>query len=481
MEVIMGVWLIGVVPVVGWLLWWWNDLWYGFWCGGGGKLPPGHMGVPFFGEIFTFLYYFKLLRRPDDYINSKRQKYGDGVGMYRTHLFRSPAIISCSPSANKFVFQSDDSFILEWPTVEIVGTNSLVAVQGSAHARLRSFVSRAINQPDALRHAALMVQPRVIDALQSWAHKGRIVAFTEAKKVTFQNIGKLFANFEPGPVLDTLDELFTGMVRGIRAAPINFPGTAYHHAVQCRRKVEAIFREELKRRKKNPEEANSRNDLMDGLMQLKDDEGNQLRDIEVVDNIVSIVVAGYKSTSIAIMWALYYLAKYSDVLQKLREENRPISKRKNGELITSDDIANMKYTNKVVEETIRLANIAAIVFRTATKDVEYKGYKIPKGWKVMLWVRYLHTNPENFSDPMCFNPDRWNEPLKPGVYQVFGGGSRTCAGNMLARLQLAVFLHHLAVGYKWELVNPNAQMTYLPHPKPVDGVEIVISKLEEAK
>lgn len=36
------------------------------------------------------------------------------------------------------------------------------------------------------------------------------------------------------------------------------------------------------------------------------------------------------------------------------------------------------------------------------------GYKIPKGWKVMLWIRYLHTNSENFDDPMCFNPDRWN-------------------------------------------------------------------------
>ncbi|GFZ03647.1 hypothetical protein Acr_16g0002710 [Actinidia rufa] len=202
MEVTMGVWLVGVVPVVGWLLWWWNDLWYGFWCGGGGKLPPGHMGVPFFGEIFTFLYYFKLLRRPDDYINSKRQKYGDGVGMYRTHLFRSPAIISCSPSANKFVFQSDDSFILEWPTVEIVGTNSLVAVQGSKHARLRSFVSRAINQPDALRHTALMVQPRVIDALRSWAHKGRIVAYTEAKKETCDDNGAIANPTHPQVLLN---------------------------------------------------------------------------------------------------------------------------------------------------------------------------------------------------------------------------------------------------------------------------------------
>ncbi|KAJ0047901.1 hypothetical protein Pint_15284 [Pistacia integerrima] len=42
------------------------------------------------------------------------------------------------------------------------------------------------------------------------------------------------------------------------------------------------------------------------------------------------------------------------------------------------------------------------------KEVEFEGYKIPKNWKVILWVRYLHTNPENFEDPICFNPDRWN-------------------------------------------------------------------------
>ncbi|KAL7161507.1 hypothetical protein ACSBR2_042050 [Camellia fascicularis] len=379
-------------------------------------------------------------------------RYGDGVGMYRTHLFKSPAIISCSASANRFVFQSDG---------------------------LEAFVSRAFNQPDALRRIAIMVQPRIISVLESWAHQDTIVAFTQSKKVTFQNIGKFFASFEPGPILDTLDVLFKGMVQGVRAYPLNIPGTAYHHGVQCRRKVEDIIREELEMRKKNPSDA--KNDLMDGLMQLKDDEGMKLRDIEVIDNIVSLVVAGYESTSVAIMWALYYLAKYPNVLQKLREENMPISKKMNGELITSDDISKMKYTNKVVEETIRMANIAPIVFRTATKDVEYKGYKIPKGWKVILWVRYLHTDPENFTDPMCFNPDRWNEPTKPETYQVFGGGSRTCAGNMLARIQVAIFLHHLAVGYKWELVNPNAKMIYLPHPKPVDGVEVVFSKIEEAK
>ncbi|KAK1363375.1 Ent-kaurenoic acid oxidase 1 [Heracleum sosnowskyi] len=490
-------WVLGILPLMGCYLWWSNDLW----CSlrlklingrreanaktGNSmiKLPPGHMGLPYVGELLSFLWYFKIVGRPDDYINSKRHRYGDGIGLYRTHLFGSPGVIACKPAVIKFIMQTESDFKIDWPSVELVGASSLVAVHGTSHTRLRSFVSRAINLPQSLRHIAIMVQPRIIAALQSWSNQGTIGAHLEAKKVTFENIGSFFASLEPGPVLDTLDKLFTGILRGFRASPINFPGSAYRHALQCREKATMIFRKELEKKRKKIRDGvdvrvnNVTNDLMDGLMGLKDDEGKELSDTEVLDNIVSLVIAGYESTSLAIMWALYYLAKYPSVLQKLREENMCLRKHKNEEQITSDDIAKLNYTNKVVEETIRMANIAAFIFRTATKDVEYKGYTIPRGWKVMMWVRYLHTNPENFDDPMSFNPDRWNEPAKAGTYQVFGGGSRICAGNMLARLQVAIFLHHLAIGYKWELVNPKAKMTYLPHPKPEDGVMISFRKL----
>lgn len=50
--------------------------------------------------------------------------------------------------------------------------------------------------------------------------------------MTFENIGRLFAGLEPGPLLDTMDQLFAGMMKGIRANPINLPGSAYHHALQ---------------------------------------------------------------------------------------------------------------------------------------------------------------------------------------------------------------------------------------------------------
>lgn len=81
----------------------------------------------------------------------------------------------------------------------------------------------------------------------------------------------------------------------------------------------AIFKEELDKRKKN-HDGSSRpiNDLLDGLMNLKDDEGNYLSETEILDNIVSLLVAGYESTVIVTTWAIYYLAKYPQVLQKLR-------------------------------------------------------------------------------------------------------------------------------------------------------------------
>ncbi|CAL1368093.1 unnamed protein product [Linum trigynum] len=460
--------LVGALPLVGLLAWWWNEA------------PAGHMGFPFLGEMLTFLWYFKVVKRPDDFINSKRRKYGDGAGLFRSHLFGHPTIIAFAPAVSKYMYQKDDEFIIGWPSMELIGLTSLGAVHGPRHTRLRSFVTNAMNQPNALRRIAFLVQPNIVAALQSWAQTSRVNAYKQVKKVTFENIGRLFASLEPGPELVAIDELFHGILKGVRAQPLKIPGFAYHHGVQCRKKLMDIFRKKMEKRKKMELDGleSKTNDLMDGLMGIQDEQGNRLSEQEVLDNIVNLVIGGYESTSVVIMWSIYYLAKNPHVLRKLREENMALRKNKTaGEFITSDDISELKYTKKVVEETIRMANIAAMVFRLATKDVEYKGYRIPKNWKVAIWIRYAHTNPEHFQDPMCFNPGRWDVPAAPGAYQVFGGGSRICAGNMLARIQVAIFLHHLSTGYKWELLNPDAPAIYLPHSIPTDGVEISIAAL----
>ncbi|KAJ6888560.1 hypothetical protein NC652_029591 [Populus alba x Populus x berolinensis] len=171
----------------------------------------------------------------------------------------------------------------------------------------------------------------------------------------------------------------------------------YHisiYGVRCdsaRRTLTQYSEGNLRRRKGNMSLRRKTNDPMDiGLMQIEDDEGSQLSDQEVLDNIVGLVIAS--------TWAIYYLAKYPHVLAKLREENTAACKNKKGDFITR---GGRNYKNG------QLAIIAAFVFRMATREVEYKDingythrlYKIPRNWKVIIWARYFHTNPESFEDP----------------------------------------------------------------------------------
>ncbi|RLM73454.1 ent-kaurenoic acid oxidase 1-like [Panicum miliaceum] len=384
------------------------------------RLPPGHMGLPFVGEKPALTRYFSRARRPNGFVHDKKRSFG-----------------------------------VCWPAPDLVGASSILNVDGARHGRLRACVVEAVNRPSSLRSIARAIQPRVAAALRTWARKSTVTAAVETKKVTFENICKMFVSIEPSPLTEEMDAWFAGLLGGLRAFPLDLPGTAFRRALRCRRKLSAVFRDELRRRK---DETDSGDDLMSALMRTEDEGGRLLSDEEVVDNIVSLVLAGYQSTAAALMWAVYLLAKTPHALAKLREENAAISRDKNGEFITPDDIPKMKYTAKVVEETLRVANIAAMVHRVALKDVEYRGYTIPQGWRVVVWLRSLHTDPNYYDDPLRFNPDRWEKPPKPGTYQVFGGGHRMCAGNMLARLQLIIMLHHLSVGYKWELLNPDAEI-----------------------
>lgn len=88
------------------------------------------------------------------------------------------------------MLQNESSFRMEWPFLELVGPTSLVAMEGASHARVRSLIVRALNQPDALRKITLILQPRITTALKLWSQKGRIRAYEEARKVRQPNLKK---------------------------------------------------------------------------------------------------------------------------------------------------------------------------------------------------------------------------------------------------------------------------------------------------
>ncbi|CAO2816267.1 unnamed protein product [Amaranthus hypochondriacus] len=484
--------VLGLLPVLGSLILWWNEIWY-VWPilarlkrsnsnESAVQLPPGYLGLPFLGETLSFQWFFNIVRRPDDFIKAKIEKYGNNVGVYRTHLYGAPSIIVCASSLCKHILNSGDNFKAEWPTNKVVGRNSVISIEGERHDIIKNLVVNCFSRPDALAWVMHKVQPCIISTLESWSQKPNIKAFYELKKATLDCTLRYVVGFEFNThQIEDLAEAYEILNLGFRATPLHIPGTSYYKALKCREKIVKIFKNELDKRRTNNKDIDvtkeSVGDLMDSLMKAKDIEGKHLKDEEVLDNIVNSILLGHISSAYAVTWCHYFLAKSPTVLQKLREENKALLEEKNGEKITNGDIQKLKYTNKVVEEVLRMANLSGFLFRRVMEDAEFRGYLIPKGWRVMVWLRQLHNDPNNFDDPMCFNPDRWDTRPKHGTYLPFGGGLRFCPGSMIIRLIMALFIHHLAIGYKWEMVNPDVPISYLSHPLPADGLEISMTKL----
>ncbi|KAJ6800729.1 ent-kaurenoic acid oxidase 2-like [Iris pallida] len=450
----------------------------------GTRLPPGSMGLPLLGEMIDFLRCFKYSKTPDLFIAKRKIRYGD-TGVYRTHLFGSPAILTCSPEVNKEILHSsieEGKFSAGWPSSGLLlGSSSVGVVDGLLHKRLRRHLMEAFNSPKALALHLASAQPMFISALEQWVSKGKIVAYNETKAITFRNICDVLVSFKSKTLLDTMEADYRGLMAGLRAMTINVPGTAFHHAINCRKNLNRIIAEELRERKLmcTTDHEKKHDDFMQILIDSTDADGNKLGEAEVIDNIVALILGGYESTSDVMTWALYYLAKYPHVLDKLKEETRSIRMHKpEDELLMAEDIKSMKYTAKVAEELIRLSNVSPFIFRKVVRDdVVINGYKFPKNWRVLVWIRSIHVDSQYFPDPLAFDPDRWeNFKAKPGIYSVFGSGQRYCVGNNFARTQVMMFLHHLCLNYRWELLNPDAGFAYQPHPKPEDGAEMAFGR-----
>lgn len=217
------------------------------------------------------------------------------------------------------------------------------------------------------------------------------------------------------------------------------------------------------------------NDLLGSFM--GDKEG--LTDDQIADNIIGVIFAARDTTASVLTWILKYLGENPSVLQAVTEEQEAImrSEEKGDEekLLTWADTKKMPITSRVIQETLRVASILSFTFREAVEDVEYEGYLIPKGWKVLPLFRNIHHSPELFPDPEKFDPSRFEVAPKPNTFMPFGNGTHSCPGNELAKVEILVLLHHLTTKYRWSIVGANNGIQYGPFALPQNGLPIILS------
>lgn len=156
---------------------------------------------------------------------------------------------------------------------------------------------------------------------------------------------------------------------------------------------------------------------------------------------------------VLITLAVKYLSDSPSALQQLTEENLEVKRLKDQlrEPMCWSDYLSLPFTQNVITETLRMGNVIVGVMRKAMKDVEIKGYLIPKGWCVFTNFRSVHLDENLYDRPHQFNPWRWQDKeVSSSSFTPFGGGQRLCPGLDLARLETSIFLHHFVTRFRWD-------------------------------
>lgn len=162
-----------------------------------------------------------------------------------------------------------------------------------------------------------------------------------------------------------------------------------------------------------------------------------------------------------------------------RAEHEEVANGKgDGEALTWEDLSKMKFTWRVAQETLRVVPPIFGNFRTATRDIEFEGYTIPKGWQVFWTAPVTHMDAALFPDPGKFDPSRFENQsaAPPCSFVAFGAGPRICVGMEFARIETLVTMYHLVRRFRWRLCCKEDTFARDPMPTPLHGLPVGIEQ-----
>ncbi|KAG8047482.1 hypothetical protein GUJ93_ZPchr0008g11611 [Zizania palustris] len=368
------------------------------------RLPPGSMGWPYVGETLQL-----YSQDPNIFFASKQKRYGE---IFKTNLLGCPCVMLASPEAAKFVLVSQAQLFRPTypPSKErMIGPWALFFHQGEYHLRLRRLVHGTLG-PDVLRTLVPDIAAAVSSTLGAW--DGHVAStFHAMKRLSFDiGIVTIFGGQLDGRYKEELRTNYSVVEKGYNCFPNRFPGTLYHKAIQARKRLRSILCEIVaKRRCAGAGRDHGDRSLLDGLLRSNDAGAAALTDDQIADNVVGVLFAAQDTTASVLTWILKYLHDSPKLLQAVKDEQMAIyvSNERGKRPLTWTQTRSMTLTHQVILESLRMASIISFTFREAVADVEYKGFLIPKGWKVMPLFRSIHHNPEYFQDPHKFDPSRF--------------------------------------------------------------------------
>ncbi|MFE2096592.1 MULTISPECIES: cytochrome P450 [unclassified Streptomyces] len=201
-------------------------------------------------------------------------------------------------------------------------------------------------------------------------------------------------------------------------------------------------------------------DLLTALLEAKDDNGDPIGEQEIHDQVVAILTPGSETVASTIMWLLQVLAEHPEHAEKVRAEVESVT---GGRPVAFADVRELRHTNNVVVEAMRLRPAVWILTRRAVTDTALGGYRIPAGADIVYSPYAIQRDGGSYDHHLDFDPDRW---LPERVKEVpkyamspFSVGNRKCPSDHFSMSQLSLITAAISAKYRLEQVSGSNDAT----------------------
>lgn len=365
-----------------------------------------------------------------------------------------PLVITADPEGIKEIFTADPDTFKPFGTVPlepIVGLNSMLLLDGARHKRERKLLMPPFHG-ERMRAYGQIMQNTTLDAASQLRRGQRFVAQDLTQTITFDIILRaVFGVQDPVHIAQ-----FHRMNHELNAAlhPIFIFLAALRREViprwkrftDARRTTRAALQDQIDRRRTLEGE---HEDILGLMLAIRDEHGQPMTDIEIQDELFTMIAAGHETTAIGLAWALFWVHKHPAILQRLRNEIDAL-----GPSPSADALAKLPYLGAVCDETLRRTPVLPIVPRRVAKPFRLRNWDIPLGAGVAAAIAVVHFDPAIYPEPDAFRPDRFLErKYSPFEYLPFGGGNRRCLGAAFASYEMRIVLGTLLSKHNFSLVS----------------------------
>jgi cytochrome P450 len=439
--------------------------------------PPGPRGSFLGGNLADFR------RARLDFLTGMARTYGDVVrlrfGPHRIYLVSHPDAIEEVLVTQARHFRKHFALRIN----PLVLGQGLLTSEGDFWLRQRRLIQPAFQRGKLAAFGPVMVAlaQRLMD---SWPDGDVRDIVPEMMRLSLQIAAKTLFGAEVsehagevGAALQLLQENFLARFNSIWPLPLWLPLPANLRLRRAVRQLDDILYGLIRQRRDCPHG----DDLLSLLLLARhEDDRTGMTDRHLRDEAMTLFLAGHETTALALSWAWYLLGSHPEAAARLHAEVDNVLA---GRPATVEDLPRLRYTEGVLQESMRLYPPAYVIGREAVADCEVAGYRVRRGLTILMSQWVVHRDGRFFEDPEKFRPERWAsqqiQRMPKYAYFPFGGGPRVCIGNTFALMEGVLALATLAQRMRFVLV-PGQPVD--PWPtftlRPRHGVKAVLARRE---